>query len=236
MLGLGNSIGGPDVFRDLNDVPDLQLWLKNGVGVAVDQWDDSSRKGRHIKQGTSGNQAGLLNGGLDFEEGNLDHYDFLPQIEIAQNQGFCVSWVLDAGTTTNNTILSDTSNEVIQIQNSNKLRINTNDDSNIETKLHVGSAFGAAKMQILINRTGAGVWTVYKDAVELTIEADSGGSINSDDGENVNGFTLDTVGAKAAAANHYLDGILFELAFWDRALTAGEMVEVSTYLKDKHSL
>ena len=91
-------------------------------------------------------------------------------------------------------------------------------------------------MQILINRTGAGVWTVYKNASELTIEADSGGSSNSDDGVNRNGFTLDTVGAKAAAAGHYLDGVLYELAFWDRALTAGEMVEVSTYLKDKHSL
>ena len=236
MLGLGNSIGGPDVFRDLNDVPDLQLWLKNGVGVAVDQWDDSSRKGRHIKQGTSGNQAGLLNGGLDFEEGNLDHYDFLPQIEIAQNQGFCVSWVLDAGTTTNNTILSDTTYEVIQIQNSNMLRINTNDDSNIETKLHVGSAFGSAKMQILINRTGAGVWTVYKNASELTIEADSGGSSNSDPGDNVNGLSLSILGTKGTASGHFMDGTIYELAVWDRALTAGEMAEVSTYLSDEHGL
>ena len=67
MLGLGNSIGGPDVFRDLNDVPSLQLWLKNAVGVAVGQWDDSSRQGRHVTQATSGNQAAESGGGLDFE-------------------------------------------------------------------------------------------------------------------------------------------------------------------------
>ena len=235
MLGLGNSIGGPDVFRDLNDVPDLQLWLKNGVGVAVDQWDDSSRKGRHIKQ-ASGNQASLFGGGLDFEEGESDHYDFLPAIGIEKNQGFCVAWVIETESGSNNTILSDTNNEAIQIQNSSKIRVYADDDSNITTQLHVGSTFGTSKMQILLNRTGAGVWTLYKNASKLAIEADSGNSSYSDDGVNVNGFTIDTVGVRNAVAGTYLDGVLYELAVWDRALTAGEVVEVSTYLKDKHSL
>jgi hypothetical protein len=236
MLGLGNSIGGPDVFRDLNDVPSLQLWLKNGIGVAVDQWDDSSRKGRHVRQATSGNQAAVSGGGLDFEEGGSHHYDFLPAIGIEKNQGFCVAWVIETESGSNNTILSDTNNEAIQIQNGSKIRIYTDDDSNITTQLHVGSAFGTSKMQILLNRTGAGVWTLYKNASELTIEADSGSSSNSDNGVNVNGFTLDTVGVRNAVAGTYLDAKLYELAVWDRALTTGEMVEVSTYLKDKHSL
>ena len=58
----------PDLV-DLKDVTQLQLWLKNGVGVAVGQWDDSSGKGRDVIQGTADNQAAVSGGGLDFEEG-----------------------------------------------------------------------------------------------------------------------------------------------------------------------
>lgn len=236
MLGLGNnSTKYKKIFTDLNSVSRLQMWLQNGIGVAVGQWDDSSRQGRNITQATSGNQAAVSGGGLDFEEGESDHYDFTPEIAISKNQGFCIAYVVKTESASNNTLVSDTSNEVIQIQNSSKLRINCNDDSNITTQLHIGSAFGNSKMQILINRTGAGVWTVYKNASELTIEADSGNSSNSDDGANVNGFTIDTVGAKGGTT-HFMDGIIYELAFWDRDLTAREMVDVSTYLKNKHGL
>ena len=222
MLGLGNSItsgSSLEGFVDLNSVSSLQLWLKNGTGVAVDQWDDSSGNARHATQATSGNQAAVSGGGLDFEEGESDHYDLASEIVVAKSQGFCVAWVQDAeGSNSNNTILSDTANEVIQIQNVNKIRITTNDDSNVESGLFTSGAYDSTKMLILVNRTGAGVWSVYKNGTELTIEPDSGSSTNSDDGENIMGFTVDTLGARRGT-EHFFDGILFEVAFWDRALT-----------------
>ena len=243
MLGLGNSTtGGASLegFVDLTSVSSLQLWLKNGVGLAndpVSQWDDSSGNSRNVRQTTEGDRADLSGGGLLFKETESDHYDLATPIEIAKNQGFCMAYVLKTESGSNNTLLSNSGNEVIQVQNSSKIRINCDDDSNISTQLHSGSAFGNAKMQILINRTGAGVWTVYKNASELTIAADGvGASSNSDPGDNVNGLSLSILGTKGTASGHFMDGTLFELAFWDRALTAGEMVEVSTYLKDKHSL
>lgn len=236
MLGLGNSIGGPDVFRDLNDVPSLQLWLKNGVGVAVGQWDDSSRKGRNITQATSGNQAAVSGGGLDFEEGDGDHYDFTPSIDIAKNQGFCVAWVIEAETGSNNTILSDGNAEAIQIQNGSKLRVYADNDSAVTTQLHVGSAFGTAKMSIVLNRTAGGVWSIMKNGSYLSIEADSGNSTNADAGANIMGFTIDTVGVRNAVAGTYLDAKLYELAFWDRELSTTEILDVSTYLVRNHGL
>ena len=235
MLGLGNSIGGPDVFRDLNDVPSLQLWLKNGVGVAVGQWDDSSRKGRNITQAIAGDQAVESGGGLDFEEGDGDHYDFTPSIDVAKNQGFCVAWVMHSESNTLNTILSNTDKETIQIQNSNKLRIFANDDSDVTTQLHVAGAFTNVKMSLVLNRTAGGVWSLMKNGSYLSIAADGGGSSNSGDGDNIMGFTLDTVGAKNAD-EHFMDGKILELAVWDRALTVGEIADVDAYLVGIHSL
>lgn len=235
MLGLGSSATRhKKVFADLNDVSGLQLWLKNGVGVAVGQWDDSSRQGRHATQGTAGDQATVSGGGLDFEEGEGDHYDFT-EIAIAKSQGFCCAWVQDSESNTNNTIVSDSSTEVIQIQNSNKLRIITNNDSTVTTQLHTTGAYGGSKMLILLNRSGAGVWSSYTDGSEVTIEADSANSANGDDGQNIMGFTIDTLGAKAGSS-HFFDGKIYELAFWDRDLTTREIADVNTYLVGIHGL
>ena len=220
MLGIGNSMclsnQHPDLV-DLKDVTQLQLWLKNGVGVAVGQWDDSSGKGRDVIQGTADNQAAVSGGGLDFEEGDGDHYDFSDTIDIGKNQGFCVAWVIETETGSNNTILSDGNAEAIQIQNGSKLRIYADDNSAVTTQLHVGSAFGTAKMAIVLNRTRLN-------------------SANRDDGANIMGFTIDTVGVRNAVSGTYLDAKLYELAFWDRELSTTEILDVSTYLVRNHGL
>ena len=239
MLGIGNSMclsNQHSDIVDLKDVTQLQLWLKNGVGVAVGQWDDSSGKGRDVIQGTADNQAAVSGGGLDFEEGDGDHYDFSDTIDIAKNQGFCVAWVIETETGSNNTILSNGNAEAIQIQNGSKIRIYANDDSAVTTQLHVGSAFGTAKMAIVLNRTAGGVWSIMKNGSFLTIEPDSGNSSKSDEGENIMGFTLDTVGVRNAVSGTYLDAKLFELAVWDRALTVREITEASAYLVATHGL
>ncbi len=241
MLGLGLGRAYRDKFRDISgrgfyDTSNLQLWLRNGVGVAVEQWDDSSGKGRNVTQGTADNQAAVSGGGLDFEEGEGDHYDFSDPIVVGKNQGFCVAWVIETETGSNNTILSNTNSEAIQIQNGSKLRIYADDDSAVITQLHVGSAFGTAKMAIVLNRTNDGKWSIMKNGSFLTIEADSGNSANGDDGANIMGFTLDTVGVRNAVAGTYLDAKLYELAVWDRPLTVREITEASTYLVETHGL
>jgi hypothetical protein len=53
MLGLGAKIGAikQHVFdpRTLTSV-EIQLWLRNGVGVEEDKWEDSSGKGNNATQ------------------------------------------------------------------------------------------------------------------------------------------------------------------------------------------
>jgi hypothetical protein len=88
-LGLGLSATLGYTPFTLTSVSSLALWLQNGVGVTVGQWDDSSGNNNHATQGTSANQAAVSGGGLDFEEGETDHYDLASTITIAENQGFC---------------------------------------------------------------------------------------------------------------------------------------------------
>ena len=199
MLGLGNSIisGGYNSFT-LTNVSNLSLWLQNGIGVSAGQWNDSSGNNNHAIQGTGGNQATVSDGGLDFTESETDHYDFT-NIAIADEGGFCIAWVQQSESATINTLLSDTNNEMIQIQNSSKLRLVTNDPSVISTQIHVnGAPFGNAKAVFLLNRTagGSGAFSVFKNGVQLTIEPDSGNSANADAGANTHGFSVDTLGAR----------------------------------------
>ena len=88
MLGLGAGISMPDRLFSLNDISDLSLYLKNGVGVALAQWDDSSGNANHATQATAGDQAALAEGGLLFVKTEEDHYDLGTEITISAQQGF----------------------------------------------------------------------------------------------------------------------------------------------------
>ena len=243
MLGLGNSLTTAAVALEVEDLTtlttDLALWLKNGLATAS-QWSDASGNNNHATQSTSGNQAAVSEGGLDFEENNSDHYDLASMITVASKGGFCCAWVMDTESATSNTILSDTANETIQVQNSSKIRLYTNNPSNKTTQLHAasGTPFGSSKMLILLNRTNgsSGAYSVYKNGTNIPIEPDSGGnSSNADAGDNTYGFTIDTLGSKGGSTN-FFDGKIYMVAFWTKSLSATEITNVNNYLTGVHGL
>ena len=86
MLGLGSSLSLGGVTNDsvLDTIAGLQVWLQNGVGVAVEQWNDSSGNGNHITQSDSAKQAALDQGGLEFDTDNSeqDVYDFTADVAV----------------------------------------------------------------------------------------------------------------------------------------------------------
>jgi len=232
MLGLGNSISSAALIGGgIESISDMELWLKNGVGVAVDQWDDSSGNNNHATQATEGNQAAVSGGGLNFEELDPDYYDLASPITIAENGGFTMSWVMHTESPSNNTILSDGGNEVIQIQNSNKFRFIGNDPSNMTTILYKGSEFGNSKMLLTLVRDGDGDLALYKDGV--VIEPHVGNSSNL---TNDRGFDLDMLGSKNQLSTHYMDGIIYEVLFFSKELDSGELSTLHTELLEKHGL
>ena len=104
MLGLGlNLTSRSYAFTPLN-VSDLNLWLQNGVGLVLDtsvgpnpveQWNDSSGNNNHISQ-SSDERATVLDGGLNFEADNNNHYALTTGIDIGNNNAFTLFVVLTA--------------------------------------------------------------------------------------------------------------------------------------------
>jgi len=245
MLGLGNSIDSGTTIRDLTTMTtDLELWLKNGTGIVLQDgftndvlnWLDSSGNNNHATQTATGDQATPEGGGLNFEEDEADHYDLASDIVIAKEGGFACAWVMTTESATQNTILSDTNNETIQVKSSSVIRIYTNDDSNTTTELEAetGTPFGAAKMLLLINRTAgsSGVFTVYKNGVNIPV----GDGTNASAGDNIMGFSVDTLGSRGGSGTGFFDGLLSEVAFWSKSLSTQEITDVNSYLTTVHGL
>jgi hypothetical protein len=240
MLGLGTGIhysGAPSEFG-LGDVGRLSLWYKNNTDITTAQWNDQSGNNRHAVPVNESNLAAVSEGGFDFEEGESDCYEFSPEIVVAAEAGFSLAVVMHTESSTNNTLFSDTNNETLSFQNVNIFRVLTNTPSNTTSKFYKSGTYSTNKMVVLVNRTAgaSGEYSIFKNGTAVAYEASSGASTLADAGENTGGFTLDTFGARSAGPDHFFDGKIYEIAFWNSELTATEITKVNDYLKDKHGL
>jgi len=240
MLGLGNGITS-NAYRTftLTDASSLAMWLKNSTGVTAARWTDSSGNNNHASQTTEANQAGLSAGGLDFERDNSDHYDLSTKIDIADNQGFCIALVLTRESETAGGLLSDGSTEMIQFENATTLRMKTlNASSQTKTTDAVfptDTFAPSTKFLLLINRSAGAenVFTFMKNGSALTPNVDS--STNEAKGENPSGIEFTVLGSRDGSAN-FFDGVMHEVAVWNRSLTTTEIADVNSYLTDIHGL
>ena len=134
-------------------------------------------------------------------------------------------------------ILSKDSNDHIKIADQNTFRIITNVDTQTTTSMKFtdGAVLAAGpKMLILVNRSSAGErFTFFKNGTQLTFDTDT--STNEAEGENPFGFDINVLGSRAGTSQ-FFDGKILELAFWNGALTAQEIVDVNYYLKNVHGL
>ena len=242
-LSLGLSAAS-STYQDftLTDVGSLSLWLKNDTAVTAAKWEDSSGNSNHALQSGEANQATVSGGGLDFESGQSDHYDLTSSISIGYRGGFCMAIVFQRESTNAHTIFSDTSNEMLQLQNgTTTFRLKTNTGSEGAQNIITDAVFPAGtfdsgqKMLFLVNRSigASNVFTFMKNGAALTADTDT--SQNEATGENPNGFDLDTLGAKDGGGN-FFDGIIYEVAFWSKGLSAGEIADVNSYLTEIHGL
>ena len=217
----------------------LRLWLKNDTGVTAAKWTDSSGFDNHATQATEGSQAALSGGGLDFEASENDHYDLASSITIAENQGFCMAIVLTRESQSTQAVFSDSTNEQLSFQSgTTKFRLRSNDPENITTDAAFATNTFAAgsKFLFLVNRSAGASnrFTFFKNGVALTVDTDN--SQHEAEGENPNGFDFDTFSGTNSGNSNFLDGIVHELAFWNRGLTTQEITDVNSYLQSIHGL
>lgn len=247
MLGIGTGVyhaGSSYIPMDLKDATSgtavsLQLWLKNNTDVAIGQWKDSSGNDNHATQSSEANQAAVSGGGLDFEQDQSDHYDLATKIDIADNQGFCIALVVTRESETVGGLLSDGSTEMIQINSTTTLRIKTLNASVQNTATDAvfptNTFATGSKFILLINRSAGAnnKFTFMKNGVALTPDTDT--STNEAAGENPGGIEFSVLGSRDGSAN-FFDGIIHEVAVWNRSLTAQEITDVNSYLQSIHGL
>jgi len=240
MLGLANSLSSSSyISMDLKDATtDLELWLKNNTGVTAAKWDDSSGNDNHATQSTEGNQAAVSGGGLDFEADNSDHYDLASTITIADNGGFCIAAVVTLETSGSNSLISKDAFDQFSIKDTNVFRFRS-DTNNTTTDIQFssdGSSFPTStKMLVLLNRSAGASnrFTFFKNGTQLTADTDT--SSNEAEGENPDGFDINVLGTKEGSSQ-FMDGIIHELAFWSKGLSAQEIADVNSYLQGIHGL
>jgi hypothetical protein len=236
-LGLGASTSGYTPFT-LTSSSGLALWLQNGVGLESDasKWADSSGLGNDALQSAEINRATVSGGGLDFEESQSDHYDLTSTITIAENGGFCVAFVVDMESVSNNTLFSKGGNEQIKIVNGTEFFFKADDDTATSTVFVFPSGtFDTSKALFLLNRSAGASnrFSFYKNGAAVTANTDT--SSNEAAGENPYGFDIDILGSLQGSGS-FFDGKILEVAFWNRALTATEIADVNSYLQSIHGL
>jgi len=247
MLGIGtgidhSSVVEPADLKELtgNTATTLQLWLKNNTDVTTSQWKDSSGNDNHATQSSEANQATVTtDGGLDFERDQSDHYDLATKIDIGDNQGFCVAIVVTRESETAGGLLSDSSTEMIQFENATTLRMKTLNASaqttTTDAVFPTNTFATGSKFILLINRSAGAnnKFTFQKNGTTLTADVDT--STNEADGENPGGIEFTVLGSRDGSVN-FFDGIIHEVAVWNRSLTGTEIADVNSYLQEIHGL
>ena len=205
----------------------MTLWLRNGVGVAREEWKDSSSQNNHATQGTSGNQAVVSGGGLEFVSGEADHYDLAGDITCSAAEGFMVFIVIEPDAVDARTILGIGGvAEFLEIMTNKKIRIKI-DDSAV-TWTHESIQFPVDEKFVLgIQREAGetGAINIYKDGTLLT---PTSGVANP--GEIV----FNTIGNRND--DRYFDGHLYEMLVYEGGdLSTSEIGKVNNYLINKHT-
>ena len=238
-LGLGIGASSSSYVSEFlpTDISNLSLWLQNGVGVTTTKWTDSSGNNNHILQSVDNNRASAVSGGgLVLGNGVESFYNLTSSIAIAQRQGFCFAYVAQNTSNSNNTLFSDSSNEIVKFVNDAKLNIKTNAPSNVSTEITFSAGtLGQGKELILVNRTlgTPATYTLFKNGTSVTLDGDN--SVNL---TNSNGFDFDTLFADTvptSPANFY-SGTVFELLFFSQGLSSSQISDLNDYLTSKHGL
>ena len=232
MLGLATGITNTSYQWQPTFVGgNMQLWLRNGVGVAVGQWDDSSGNGNHVTQGTSGNQAALAEGGLDFD-GSDDHYDLTTDITIAIQEAFIVFLVCKRESTSGRMGILGISgnNDFLEFTSDRKVRFNTDGSDDDQLSYDAGTFAAGEKMVLAIQREsgGTGLIKTWKNGSLLTVS-----SIITGDGNNLGAIVFDVIASRNN--DRFFNGIIHEMIVYDTTdLTTAEIDKVNAYLVNKH--
>jgi len=237
MLGLGNSIATGGSVSELlpTDVSNLSIYLKNATGVTAGQWDDSSGNSNHATQGTAGDQATVSEGGLTFNSGQGDHYDFASQIEISSEEGFTIFAVVNLTTVNTNMCLLgiNATDHFLEFTNpsgadqADKIRIRLASSTTVINPDGDDQFASGEKFLLTLVREagGTGNLLVYKNG---SILAQSSQAANPGDAEFISLGTRN--------GDRFFNGSIYEFIFYEKAISGSELTDLHAHLTAKHSV
>jgi len=234
MLGLATGITNTSYQWQPTFVDGMELWLRNGVGVAVAKWDDSSGNDNHAEQETGGSQATISNGGLDFD-GSDDTYLLGADIVIAAQGSVNIFAVVNLDDATTNTIVGTGGNaDFMEFQNKSTIRFHFDATASPE-KINFGTDIFDAGTKFLVHQErisgSTGTLSTQINGSTVTPSGFTG------DGADPAAFTLDRIGSRNN--DRFLNGELLELLIYknDSAdMTDSNISKINNYLLNKHGL
>lgn len=238
MLGLGSNLissKNKKLFLPTDIGEPLVLWLKNDTKISAAKWEDSSENNNHASQTSSGDQATVVNGGLDFEGSEEDHYDLTSAITIptadGSTGGHYVGIVIKIESDDLNTFLSSDTQEFMEFQTNDKVRINYSGTESVLLPSTLNLFSTGAKMLVTVIRDNNGAHLIFKDGVELTY---SGSAANT---TNTGTIEIDAVGCRnKTTADRFFDGVIYELVVANAELSRANIENINSYLVNKHGL
>ena len=216
----------------------IRIWLQNNEDVATGEWSNQATGDTAVdaEQATSGNQAAVSGGGLDFD-GTNDHYDFLDgssalyDFDIAAQEGLTIMCVFDRDADADHTILSSGDDDhYIQVDSgSDTITIKLGSTATtITPNVNDMWANGTKVLMTLVRESGTtGNIKLYADGNLLY---QSSQAANPGDGE------FDTLGVRSTGTPNYFNGKIYELALWNKQLSTAELLEAHVYFKTIHSI
>jgi hypothetical protein len=230
MLGLAASITNTSYQWQPNFVgADMKLWFRNNVGVAVGQWDDSSRNANHATQGTGENQGTLSGGGIDFEGGSSHHYDLRADVVVSADEGFMIFLVctVESYDSQNSILGTGDAGVFLELQTNRKIRFKTSAGTD-SIEYPTDTLATGEKMILGIKRDSGTTGNVhlYKNGTLITPSSQQA---------NRGAITFDQLASRNN--DRFFDGVIQELIAYDTTdLTVAEITKVNNYLKNKHSI
>ena len=244
-LGSGSAALNRVAFSSPSDVNNLNLWLDNGVGLTLDtsvgpnpveQWNDSSGNNNHISQ-SSDERATVLDGGLNFEADNNNHYALTTGIDIGNNNAFTVFVVLKIESySSQNTLLSVASgtDKFLEIQTDSQIRYRqTSTSTNLPAVLKFSAsnpfATGTKMLLTIIKDTNRNL-TVRKNGSVLTQSGSTNIPVDSGD------FVANQFGGRSTEPDRDFDGVIYEFLLYGKECSASELNNIETHLISEHGL
>ena len=248
MLGLASGTHYKN-YTDIipSDIPNLEIWLQNGVSVGAAGWEDSSGNSRDAAQSDATMRASVEDGGLLFDSTNPEDFYEFPTAYL--NLGGTVAWTLfvvlkrNGGAADENTIISgDHQDQHMRFENEETLHLQTTDagsgipsgQSGVASKFVFATDTWAnnEKLIFTIVKSAVGGYTFAKNGQTVSgIETGAANTVNI--GQN---FKVKHLGARedgTATDDDHFSGNIYEFILYKSKLTDSNIDDVHSYLKNK---